>query len=162
MILDDIVKNKREELKEYKKIRSLEELREMPFFLERPVSLSKTLESWHGRAIIAEVKKASPSKGIIRQNFDPVSIARSYETHGAAAISVLTDEMFFLGSLEYLETIRRQVNVPLLRKDFLFDEYQLYEARAFGASAVLLIVHQAQAYRLKREFSDEPQILLQN
>ena len=140
MILDDIVAHKREELRGYKKRRSLEELREMPLFLERPVGLYKTLESWQGRAIIAEVKKASPSKGIIRENFDPVSIARSYETYGAAAISVLTDEKFFLGSLEYLEKIRRQVSVPLLRKDFLFDEYQIYEARAFGASAVLLIV----------------------
>jgi indole-3-glycerol phosphate synthase len=91
-------------------------------------------------ALIAEVKKASPSKGVLIEDFDPVRIARAYEENGAAAISVLTDERFFQGSLAYLRQIRAAVNVPLLRKEFIIDPYQIYEARAAGADAVLLIV----------------------
>jgi indole-3-glycerol phosphate synthase len=92
-----------------------------------------------GRRIIAEVKKASPSKGLIRADFDPVAIAGAYAAHGASAISVLTEERFFQGSLEHLEKIRGAVDVPLLRKDFTLDPYQLLEARSYGADAVLLI-----------------------
>jgi indole-3-glycerol phosphate synthase len=89
--------------------------------------------------IIAEVKKASPSAGVIRPDFDPVSVARTYEQHGAAAISVLTDEPYFQGSLEYLAAVRGVVALPLLRKDFVLDRYQLLEARLAGADAALLI-----------------------
>lgn len=92
-----------------------------------------------GVAIIAEVKKASPSAGVLRADFDPVAIATRYAAAGAAAISVLTDEPFFQGRLEYLSTIRAAVSPPLLRKDFILDRYQLLEARLAGADAVLLI-----------------------
>lgn len=90
--------------------------------------------------IIAEIKRRSPSKGILREDFDPVAIAESYERGGAAAISVLTEEDFFDGSLNFLSKVNKQVALPLLRKDFIFDEYQVYEAAAAGASALLLIV----------------------
>jgi len=100
--------------------------------------------------LIAEVKKASPSKGIIRADFDPVAIAETYAEHGAACISVLTDEHFFQGHLDYLRQIRTAVDVPLLRKDFILDEYQVLEARAAGADAVLLIAECLTPDRLKQ------------
>ena len=92
------------------------------------------------RRIIAEVKKASPSKGLIRADFDPVRIATDYAAHGASAVSVLTEPTFFDGGLEHLSAVRQAVDLPLLRKDFIVDDYQLLEARASGADAVLLIV----------------------
>src|SRR5207253_11141005 len=91
------------------------------------------------RRIIAEIKKASPSKGLIRADFDPVSMAKDYAAHGASAISVLTEERFFQGSLDSLEQIHDAVTVPLLRKDFMLDPYQIVEAKSYGADAVLFI-----------------------
>ncbi|GBC81108.1 Indole-3-glycerol phosphate synthase [bacterium HR10] len=107
--------------------------------------------------VIAEVKRASPSRGVIREDFDPVALAREYEQNGAAAISVLTEEDHFQGALAHLVAIRRAVRVPLLRKDFLFDPYQLYEAAAAGADAVLLIAAILDTARLRdlRQLAEE-------
>lgn len=140
MILDDIVAYKREELAAQKSCVSLAQLQAMPLFTQIPPSFLRGIREKKGRSIIAEVKKASPSKGVIRADFEPLALAKTYAVNGAAAISVLTEKKFFQGSLEYLRLIREHVELPLLRKDFLFDPYQVYEARAFGASAILLIV----------------------
>lgn len=99
----------------------------------------RALRSTDGLAVIAEVKKASPSAGVIRADFDPVAIAKTYERHGASCLSVLTDEEYFQGKLEYMTAARAAVNIPVLRKEFIIDPYQLAEARAAGADAVLLI-----------------------
>jgi indole-3-glycerol phosphate synthase len=103
--------------------------------------------------LIAEVKKASPSAGVIREEFDPVAIAKTYEKHGAACISVLTDEPYFQGRLEYLKQIRTSIGLPVLRKDFILDTYQLVEARLAGADAVLLIAECLDDCNLRKLFN---------
>ncbi|MFQ5587303.1 MAG: indole-3-glycerol phosphate synthase TrpC [Nitrospiria bacterium] len=102
--------------------------------------------------LIAEVKKASPSKGIIREDFHPIEIAQTYENGGAAALSVLTEERFFLGDPAYLRDIRAKVTLPLLQKDFIVDEMQMYEARAWGADAILLIAAILEPNQIKDYF----------
>lgn len=145
MFLEKILRTRRERLAAVKKNRPFPEVRreaEEAARMSRPPSLSRALQAAaaKGKAgVIAEIKKASPSKGLIREQFDPVTIALAYEKAGAAAISVLTEEDYFLGSPLYLQEVSRAVRLPLLRKDFIFDPYQIYEARLLGAAAVLLI-----------------------
>ncbi len=139
MILDDILRWKMIEVEEAKKRISPETMREAALSAPPPLDFHAAISEGKTVSVIAEVKKASPSRGTIREDFDPVALARRYEECGAAAVSVLTDERFFQGSLEYLRHIRGAVRLPLLRKDFIIDEYQINEARAAGADAVLLI-----------------------
>lgn len=139
MILDDIIAYKKEELAETKRRVSLVEIKNKAADAGLVRGFGKALSAADGIVLIAEVKKASPSQGVILEDFDPVKIARSYEDAGASCISVLTEQKFFQGKLEYLGMIRRAVKLPLLRKDFIIDEYQILEARVAGADAILLI-----------------------
>jgi len=139
MILDDIVTARRADVATAKRTTPIEALRDAPLWNAPRRGFAAALRRTRP-AVIAEVKKASPSKGVIRADFDPVAIACRYAACGAAAISVLTEERFFQGHASYLTAIREAVDVPLLRKDFLFDAYQVAEARAWGADSILLIV----------------------
>ena len=139
MILDEIIANKKEELAGTKRQTPFPDIKSKAVNAEPTRGFEKALSSPGDIRLIAEVKKASPSKGIIREDFDPIKIARTYEESGASCLSVLTEKKFFQGELEYLGRIRNVVNVPLLRKDFIIDEYQIHEARAAGADAILLI-----------------------
>jgi indole-3-glycerol phosphate synthase len=136
--LDNIVSHVREETARRKREVPGSALRDRPLFAEPRRGLAAKLGG-NGRSIIAEIKRASPSKGLIRHEFDPAGLARQFSANGASALSVLTETRFFQGSLEYLEQIRRTVGVPLLRKDFILESYQVIEARSFGADAILLI-----------------------
>lgn len=139
MILDDIIAARRADLATAQRAEPLSALRDRPGWALPRRGFAAALRA-RRPAVIAEVKKASPSKGVIRADFDPVAIACRYAACGAAAISVLTEERYFQGRPAYLEAIRAAVDVPLLRKDFIVDPYQVAEARAWGADAVLLIV----------------------
>ena len=140
-ILDDIVADKREEVKQRRSQASLDQLREQIAGKPKCRNFYKAVTKRNPRGInvIAEVKKASPSAGLICKDFDPVAIAQAYERSGADAISILTDEKYFQGKLEYLEQVKEAVSVPVLRKDFIIDIWQVYESRAAGADAILLI-----------------------
>ena len=138
-ILDQIVADKRQEVAEAKAARAESDLRAALADAPPPRDFFGALAAEGPIKLIAEVKKASPSAGVIRANFDPVEIAGIYAAHGATCLSVLTDEPYFQGHLDYLSQIRAAVDVPLLRKDFILDTYQLLEARLAGADAVLLI-----------------------
>jgi len=138
-ILDNIITHKQQEIAQARQARPEEQLKE--WLAEAPPvrDFAGALASGPGMHLIAEVKKASPSAGIIREDFDPVAIAQTYEQNGAHCLSVLTDERFFGGHLEYLVAVRQNVSIPVLRKDFLIDRYQVLEARASGADCILLI-----------------------
>ena len=137
-ILDTIVSAKRREIEESKRRLPISALQEKITGREPTRDFIRAISQEHLQ-LIAEVKKASPSQGLLCPDFDPVRLASSYAASGAAAISVLTETNHFQGNLEYLNLIRNEVNLPLLRKDFIFDEYQVYESAAFGADALLLI-----------------------
>lgn len=140
MILDTIIEHKRKELQTDQELIPLAKLKSKIVNLPTTKDFKQAISQPESISLIAEVKKKSPSKGIIREDFDAVSIAKTYAENGAAAISVLTDVKFFDGRLDYLTAIREGVDVPLLRKDFTIDPYHIYQARVAGADAVLLIV----------------------
>lgn len=137
MILDEIVARKNEDLKN-KKFRSIDEYRELIKKMPKPISFYEAMKK-PGLSIIGEIKKASPSKGIIKEHFNPNAIAKVYEK-AVDAISILTEENYFLGKLSYINEISQNCTLPILRKDFITDEKEIYEGRVSGASAILLIV----------------------
>jgi indole-3-glycerol phosphate synthase len=142
-ILKKILARKSQEIAKRKLSMSVADLQEIASNVEAPRGFSRALQEKvlaRKPAIIAEVKKASPSKGIIRENFQPVEIARDYALNGATCLSVLTDKDFFMGSEVYLQMAREACPLPVLRKDFMIDPYQIHEARALGADCILLIV----------------------
>lgn len=141
MILNDIVRKKKEKLKQSKIDIPIKDMREKVRDLSESKGFKKAIKRGKEEPLrlIAEIKKASPSKGVIRKDFDPDRIAMIYKEKGASAISVLTEEDFFYGSLSDLSSVRKAVTLPLLRKDFIFDQYQVYESRINGADAILLI-----------------------
>lgn len=149
-ILEKIVQTKREEIAQRLSTTPLEQLKETIQTLGRPRNFfhAVTRKTNKPLNLIAEVKKASPSAGVIRADFDPVEIARTYAAAGADALSVLTDEQYFQGKLEYIHQIRDEVRLPVLRKDFIIDPYQVWESRAAGADAILLIAECLETSRL--------------
>jgi len=142
-ILDKILETKREEIRLTSGFRSLAELEResdwAPPVRDFEAAIRAKIAAG-GPAVIAEIKKASPSKGVIREHFDPIEIAQSYEQHGAACLSILTDRDYFMGAAEYLVAARSATRLPVLRKDFIIDPYQIFEARCMGADCILLIV----------------------
>ena len=139
MILSRILEEKRKFVEEAKRLKPQETLLKEIKSLSVKSSFRKNISRPHHINLIAEIKKASPSKGILRGDFNPVKIAITYQANGASAISVLTDERFFEGRLDHLVKARENISIPILRKDFFIDEYQIYETVASGADAILLI-----------------------
>ncbi len=137
--LEEILQSTLERIQSSRRARPLADLKRMIRDREKPRPFGPLLERGSRPALVAELKWASPSRGLLRPTYHPVDLARVYEEEGAAAISILTEERFFKGSLDHLGAVRRAVGRPLLRKDFLIEEYQVYESRAFEADAVLLI-----------------------
>lgn len=141
-ILDTIIENKRHELAAVMSARPLDPLRRDAEAAPPPRDFHRAVigpAGAEGIRLIAEIKKASPSAGLIRADFDPVAIGRTYETAGASALSILTDSVYFHGRLAFIAAVKQRVSIPILRKDFIIDPYQVFESRAAGADAVLLI-----------------------
>lgn len=136
-ILDTIIERKKQEILESKSKISVQQLKDSVFFNRKTYSLKETLKTKSG--IIAEFKRKSPSKGIINDQFSPLEVVSEYEKHGASAVSILTDSDFFGGSFQDIISVRNKIKIPILRKDFMVDEYQFYEAKAIGADVILLI-----------------------
>ncbi len=138
-ILDEIVAKTKSKLEEKKQGLSFEELSsKIDFENLKETNFKKSLQN-KAEAIIAEIKKASPSAGIISENFDPVLKSKEYESFGASALSILTEEYYFLGNIQYLMDVKAITSLPILRKDFIVDEYQIYESKLIGADCILLI-----------------------
>ena len=158
-VLDEITAHKREEVKALKQAIPFSALQSVIQDAQPTRGFAKALAA-RDIAVIAEIKKASPSKGVIREDFDPPAIAKSYEQHGAACLSVLTDERFFQGSNRALQSAREEVRVPILRKDFIVDAYQIEESRAIGADCLLLIVATLDQPQLQDFFSHAKELAL--
>ena len=142
-ILNKILVTKSSEISEAKKSLPISQLKKQILELDEPRDFIQALREKHAKeeaGVIAEIKKASPSKGVIRENFDPVLIAQSYEKGGAACLSVLTDRDYFQGHPDFIGQVKSSSKLPVLRKDFIIDSYQIYESRALGADCILLIV----------------------
>lgn len=153
MILEKIVDKRKSQLEREIRNISRNDIRAMAKETNfENISFSKAIKQ-QNLSVICEVKKASPSKGLIKENFQPVSIAMEYEKSGADAVSCLTEEFYFQGSNEYLSQIRKAVKIPILRKDFVIDEYQIYHAKVIGANAILLIAAILSAEQIK-EYSE--------
>ena len=136
-ILDKIIERKKQEIADSKSKISMDQLKDSAFFARPTFSLKETLKSQSG--IITEFKRQSPSKGIINDRVAPLDVVSQYEQYGASAVSVLTDQDFFGGSFEDILSVRNHINIPILRKDFMIDDYQFYEAKSIGADVILLI-----------------------
>jgi len=139
MILSRIIEEKRRNIEEARRLKTIEALIKEAKAIYVKSAFRKNISRPHHINLIAELKKASPSKGILRGDFNPVKIATTYQANGASAISILTDERFFEGKLEYIKKVKESVSLPILRKDFIIDEYQIYESVVAGADAILLI-----------------------
>lgn len=155
-ILDKIVENKKLEIAEARKRTSVEEFKDSSYFQRDTFSLKESIKS--GSGIISEFKRKSPSKGIINDKANVLDVAVSYEKFGASGISILTDEVFFGGELKDLLNVRKEINIPILRKDFMIDEYQFFEAKANGADVILLIASCLSPIQVQ-EFTDLSQEL---
>ncbi len=164
-ILEEIIANKKNEVEKSKDQFPLDRLKKSIVHRDgvNPISFSQKLKDKINKkkiGLIAEIKKASPSKGIIKSDFNPVEIAKAYETGGASCLSVLTDEKYFQGNLRFIQNVKDVVDLPILRKDFIIDSYQIYESIYYKADCVLLIVAALEKDMIKRlfELSSESQI----
>jgi len=139
MILTKIIEEKKKEIEIAKEKLPLDKIRKQLTVLPSSRGFRQAISKEHEISLIAELKKASPSSGMLRRDFDPTKIAQVYRAYGAKALSILTDEKFFQGKPAYVDTVRKEVYLPILRKDFILDKYQVYESKLLGADAILLI-----------------------